>query len=139
MKSLIFRSDPKLFEITSKLVSLPVIMYCSYDSSSRIWILFVISISHTSISYFSLYLFNAFTVKVNFDPLARFPSSKNIFPSKASTIYLQMFKPNPIPDVLISVVASSFPNILKSLDLSSFLIPIPESVMLTCNSCYSSS
>ena len=52
-------------------------------------------------------------------------SSTVIVPPNSSTIFLQMFNPNPIPDVFIYAVASNFPNNVNSFFLSSGLMPQP--------------
>ena len=57
-------------------------------------------------------------LKVSFVPYSTV-SSRYILPSKASTIYLQILSPKPIPVVFICAVDSSFPKSLNSFSLSS--------------------
>ena len=49
-------------------------------------------------------------------------------PPYTSTIFLQTFKPNPIPYQFYFQVEFSLPNILNNFTWSTFLIPIPVSI-----------
>ena len=60
-------------------------------------------------------------------------STKNIDPPNASTIFLQVDRPRPTPEVLLFAVASIFPSTLNIYYLSSSLIPIPESRTINYN------
>ena len=54
-----------------------------------------------------------------------------MLPPNALTIFSEITNPNPIPYVFIYLVFLRVPNNLNNFSLSSFFIPIPESITET--------